>query len=148
MADDDQRTIDARQRVQGGLDALVESSLGILQRQVGDHDLMTALHQVGRQLIPARGLVPGAVDETEGGHQAAPRNLCTGCEDGADHADQGDDDRTTDPEEEAVDRLESVPHLFSEITDVLVDLSEARINLGETTVHSAREVVEPFVGPG
>src|SRR5512132_4370766 len=68
MADDNERigkTLDCAQR---GLDALVERRRRIVERQVGCDDVVAGGAQGLGHRVPARAVVPCAVDQAEGRH--------------------------------------------------------------------------------
>jgi hypothetical protein len=70
MADDHDRAVDHGQQLDGRRDAFGVAGLGIVQRQVRRHHGVPAGAQLDCDVVPARAVMPGSVEQAEGGHRA------------------------------------------------------------------------------
>ena len=68
MADDDHRLGGALERFDRGTGAFLEARLRIVERQLRRHGLVAALSKLLRDRVPAGAVVPGTVDQADGGH--------------------------------------------------------------------------------
>ena len=72
MADDHDRVVNASERVERRLRAVVMARARIVEGEIGRQRIVTALSQRLGKRLPARAVVPVAVDEQEGRHSAEP----------------------------------------------------------------------------
>lgn len=74
MPNDHYGALDPVQQLGGRREACGVAGLGIVQRQVGRDHRVPAGAQLARHLVPARTVVPGAVQQAEGCHRSNARS--------------------------------------------------------------------------
>lgn len=68
MANDDYVVSGAVERLERRAGALLESCIRIVERQVGRRRFVTTRLKAPHDRLPARAVMPGAVDQAENGH--------------------------------------------------------------------------------